>query len=134
MAVFIDSSVLCAFANERDVHHKNAVKIFEDVIHGKYGKPITTDYIFDEIMSVTIRRTNRRTAVLLGTTLLNSEIFIAKIDAGAFQKAWELFKDVTEFNFTDCTILSFMKSFEIKKLATFDKAFKKIKWLEVIEK
>lgn len=133
MAIFIDASVFCAFANERDVHHTKAVTILEDILHDKHGKHITTDYVFDELISVTMRRTSREIAKEFGTHLLNSEVFIAKIDSGIFQKAWEFFKSTENFNFTDCTILAFMESFEMKKLATFDKEFKKVGWLEVID-
>ncbi len=133
MSIFIDASVFCAFANERDIHHKKAVKIIDDIIRSKYGKQVTTDYVFDELIAVIMRRTSREIAKEFGTNLLNSEIFIAKIDSGTFQKAWEFFKNTENFNFTDCTILSFMVSFEMKKLATFDKEFKKIDWLEIID-
>jgi uncharacterized protein len=132
MTIFIDSSVFCAFANKRDVHHKNAVEIIRNCVKSEYGKPITTDYVFDEIISVITRRTNRDNAIKFGVTLLDSEIFIAKIDATTFEKSWNIFKKEKNFNFTDCSILSFMKTFQIKKLATFDKEFKRIKWIEVL--
>ena len=133
MSVFIDASVFCAFANERDVHHEKAVQIVDDIIRGKHGKHVTTDYIFDEIIAVTMRRTNREIAKEFGTNLLNSEVFIAKIDSGTFQKAWEFFKNTENFNFTDCTILAFMDSFGMKTLATFDNEFQKINWVEILD-
>ncbi len=133
MSIFIDASVFCAFANERDVHYKKAVKIIHDIIRTKYGKQVTTDYIFDELIAVITRRASRRIAKEFGTTLLNSEVFIAKVDSGIFQEAWEFFKNTENFNFTDCTTLAFMKTFEIKKIATFDKEFKKVKWTEVVD-
>ena len=132
MAIFIDSSVFCAYANVRDVHHKNARKIIEDIISGKHENGITTDYVFDETVTVIRRKANSETAIEIGKFLLDSEIFIAKIDSLSFQKSWELFQ-ANEMSFTDCSNIAFMNLFDISKIATFDKGFKNIKGLQVIE-
>ena len=132
MAIFIDSSVFCAYANVRDVHHKNAKKIIEDIISGKHENGITTDYIFDETVTVIRRKANSETAIEIGRFLLDSEIFIAKIDSLAFQKSWELFQ-ANGLSFTDCSNIAFMNLFDISKIATFDKGFKNIKSVQVIE-
>ena len=47
MAIFIDSSVFCAYTNSRDVHHSKAMSIMQEVVSEKYGSGIITDYIFD---------------------------------------------------------------------------------------
>ena len=132
MAIFIDSSVFCAYANVRDVHHKNAQKIVSDVVSGKHENGITTDYIFDETVTVTKRKANSKTAVEIGKFLLDSEIFIAKVDSIVFQISWELFQ-ANDLSFTDCSNIAFMNLFDISKIATFDKGFKNIKNIQVIE-
>ena len=130
MAVFIDASVFCAFANQNDVHHQKAVSILERLAN---DEQITTDYVFDELVSVIMRRAGKDKSLEFGNALLNSEVFIAKIDSSTFQNAWGFFKDTEKFSFTDCTILAFMKSLKIKKLATFDKEFKNVKWIDVVD-
>ena len=132
MAIFIDSSVFCAYANVRDVHHKNAQKIMEDIISGKHENGITTDYVFDETVTVIRRKANSKTAIEIGKFLLDSEIFIAKVDSLVFQKSWELFQS-HELSFTDCSSIAFMNLFDINKIATFDKDFKNIEEIQVIE-
>ena len=132
MAIFIDSSVFCAYANIRDVHHKKAQKIIEEIASGKHENEITTDYIFDETVTVIRRKASSRTAVEIGKFLMDSEIFIAKIDSLVFQKAWELFQS-SDLSFTDCSNLAFMELFDISKIATFDKGFKNIKGVQVVE-
>ena len=133
MAIFIDASVLVAFANEDDIHNKKAIKIINSVVLNEYGQALTTDYIFDEAVSVTLRKSNKKNAKELGNYVLNSEIYIAKVDTLIFQEAWRLFEKLEDFSFTDCTIIAFMKTFDIKNLATFDKEFKKLQWINVIE-
>lgn len=133
MAVFVDASVFCAYANLDDIHHKKAKNIIEKIAAGKYGKAVTTDYIFDETVTVVLRKTNKKNALEVGNVILNSELLIAQIDSLLFQKAWRIFQKKDDFSFTDCTILAFMKVFGIRKIATFDKAFKKIKEIEVVD-
>ena len=131
--LFIDSSVLFAFASLRDVHHAKANKIMELVASNRYDSVIINDYVFDEVISVILRKSGKKDAVEIGSNILDSEIFVAKIDSDTFQKSWDLFKQLDEFSFTDCTILAFMNILGIKKIATFDKEFRKISWLEVID-
>ncbi|MBI2110170.1 type II toxin-antitoxin system VapC family toxin [Candidatus Woesearchaeota archaeon] len=133
MTILIDANIFCAYANERDVHHKKAVQLLQDIFSKKYGDVITTDYIFDETISVTLRKSTKKEALELGNFLLHSEIFVAKIDTLLFEKAWMLFKEIESFNFTDCSTLAFMDIFSVKHIATFDKAFKKIDWVIVVD-
>ena len=35
--IFIDASVFVAFGNEKDVHHKRALNLFEEIEKGRYG-------------------------------------------------------------------------------------------------
>ena len=133
MAIFIDSSVFCAYANSRDVHHSKASSIMQEIVSEKYGSGIITDYIFDETMTVALRRTSKGVAVELGNFMLNSEILMAKITPLLFQKAWELFQKPNNFSFTDCTIIAFMNTFGIDKIATFDKEFKSQKNFTIVD-
>ncbi len=134
MAIMIDASVFCAFANKNDVHHEKANKIIKDIVSQKYGAGLTTDYVFDETVTVALRKSNKRNAVELGNSIINSEILIAKTDAGLFQLAWNIFQKEDGFSFTDCSILAFMKTFGITNIATFDKEFRKIGWLKVVDR
>ncbi len=133
MAIFVDSSVFCAYANSDDVHNKKAAIIIHDMLSNKYGNIITTDYVFDETVTVAMRRANKKIAGELGEFILNSEISIAKIDKLVFHKSWEIFQGSGAFSFTDCTIIAFMEIFGITNIATFDKEFKKLKNLKVVD-
>ena len=132
MAILVDASVFCAYANARDVHHKNAKNLIEDIVSRKYGSGLTTDYIFDETVSVVLRKSSKNNAVNIGKLLLSSEIFLARIDELLFQKAWSLFQAANNLSFTDCTSVAFMQTFGIKKIATFDKGFTSLKNVEVL--
>ena len=91
MAIFIDAGVFCAYANSHDVHHLAAQEILREIFLGENEKAITTDYVFDEVVTVALRKTNKATALELGEFIMNSEIFLAGVDATIFRKAWEIF-------------------------------------------
>jgi predicted nucleic acid-binding protein len=40
--IFVDTGVFVAYINKRDKNHERAVKIFEDILRGKYGKAYTS--------------------------------------------------------------------------------------------
>ena len=133
MAIFIDASVFCAYANLRDVNHTKAKSLLKAIAMNTYGRPVTTDYIFDETVTVAYRKAGKQTALGLGQHILDSEIIMAEVDSIIFQAAWQFFKEKNNLSFTDCTILAFMQLFGIGKLATFDKEFKTIAALQVID-
>jgi len=134
MPVFIDASLLYAYANKDDINHRKAVKIMEDiVVSKKYGKPIISDYIFDEAVTVAFRKSGKQTAINLGEFIIKSEFVLVKVEEMVFQQAWKLFQETNNFSFTDCTIAAMMKIFGVEYLATFDKEFKNIEGLSVVD-
>ena len=133
MTILIDSSVFFGYYNVRDVHNKKAVEIIKNFILNKYGKPVITDYIFDETVSLTMKRLDKKSGVELGKFLLNSEIFFINTNNKVFQKAWEIFQEENNLSFTDCTSIAFMLMYGIDRVATFDKEFKNTKEIKVID-
>ena len=132
MVVFIDANIFCAIINEDDIHHKKARNILESLTKEKQHL-VTTDYIFDESVNVIQRRLGKKAAIILGTYILNGEAFIIQIDKIKCKEAWELFQKENSFSFTDCTNIVCLERLGMKRIATFDKEFKKIKGIEVID-
>jgi predicted nucleic acid-binding protein len=54
---------------------------------------------------------------------------ITDVEKPDFEEAWEFFKaqKETKFSFTDCTTIAMMRRKDISNMATFNKAFRKIK-------
>ena len=134
MTVLIDASLFYAYSNIRDVHHLKAKEILKDILSDKYGGYLTTDYIFDEVVTVTERKTDKQNSLEIGNFILNSSILIAEIDKSVFNEAWKVFQETKNLSFTDCTNIAFMRIFGIEKIATFDKGFKGINGIEVVDK
>lgn len=134
ISIFIDSNIFIAYYNERDENHPTAKKILNDIISGKYGKPFISDYIFDEVVTVCLLRTkSMELTKKLGEYLLNSEFTMLKVTDTIFINAWRFFSTFGRMSFTDCTNVSFLKTYRITYIATFDKQFKKISGMKVVE-
>ena len=121
-----------AFDNERDIHHEKTLPLWIKIANGEYGVYFTSDYIFDEVISVSLRKWNKEKAEKIGNQAIRSLPMI-KVNWDLFDDAWKIFKESkTNLSFTDCTNLAIMQIMNINKIATFDKAFNDIQDLEVI--
>ncbi len=135
MGIFIDTSLYISFYNEKDQNHGKAKAVMSDVLEGKYGEQITSDYVFDEAVTVMLARTkNLEHAINTGENIRKSAA-IVMISTAILNEAWEIFKNHNQqkMSFTDCTSRVFVENLGIKNIATFDSAFKKIKGINVID-
>lgn len=136
MTVFIDSSVFVAYGNMDDLHHNKSKKIIEDIASKKYGEVFTSNYVFDESVTVALARTkDLDKAVKLGKLILESEITLLIVDDIIFKEAWKLFEieNRQKMSFTDLTNIALMRTYGIGYIASFDEAFKKVKGIAVVD-
>ncbi len=132
--IFLDSSVIIAYKNADDINHKKAGHIFYHISKGKYGKAVISEFILSEVTTVLALKINLDAAVEVGNVLLDArEIEIMKA-SDVFERAWEIFREQgnTNFSFVDTSILACMELGNIKRIATFDKDFLKIKSLDIV--
>lgn len=123
--ILIDTSVLVAYHNKKDVHHKRATEIIKKAVDGMYGEVYITDYIFDECATVLFARLgDLAETVKAGTEIKEVERIV--IEYEIFEEAWHLFQHQkqTKFSFTDCSTLAIINAYGITHLATFDTDFK----------
>jgi len=131
MPVFIDSSVLVAYHNSRDEHHREAVRLLTRCVEGDFGEPWISDYVFDEVVTVALVKVGLERAVELGDHLLSSELKMLKVDDQSFREAWALFQK-QGMSFTDCTTIAVMRQNGIERLLTFDRGFKEIEGIKAL--
>ena len=132
--ILLDSSLIVAYSNEADQNHAKAVQIVREISKGKYGTPVITDYIFDEVVTVMLFKTKNLMKVMeLGETLLDATLLF-RVEEGSFNLAWKIFKKQREpiFSFTDCTSIAVCRMNGISKIATFDRDFEELKEFNVV--
>ena len=60
MAVFIDTGAFIAYRNKQDVCHSAADDLVRRALEGEFGSIFTTDYIYDEALTLAIVRTGNK--------------------------------------------------------------------------
>ncbi|MBS7612124.1 type II toxin-antitoxin system VapC family toxin [Candidatus Bathyarchaeota archaeon] len=132
--ILLDSTLIVAYSNEADENHAKALQVVKDLDRGRYGTPVITDYIFDEVVTVMLIRTKSVEKVFeLGETLLNSTLLL-RIDEHMFSLAWSIFKEQKKptFSFTDCTNIAVCRVNGISNIATFDEDFQKLEGYTIV--
>jgi len=132
--IILDTSFIISYFNERDENHLASIELMKELADLKFGPLHITDYIFDEVVTVSfVRLKNLRKAVEIGNHLLRA-LKILEVEKSDFDRAWNLFRKQkdTDFSFTDCTTLSIMHENEIGNIATFDEDFLTIKSINAI--
>jgi len=132
--IFLDSSAIIAYKNADDINHKKAVNIFQKLNAGEYGIGVISEFVFSEVTTVLALRKNMEAAKEVGNVLLEArEIEIMKASE-VFERTWDIFthQEDTALSFVDASNLACMEKSTIRKIATFDRDFVKIRSVEVV--
>jgi predicted nucleic acid-binding protein len=125
MNLFADSSGWVALFDKSDKYHQIASASFRQL----EGKPVsieTSDYIFDEALTILLKRSGHGAAARFGSWLLTTKnVNIIHIDEIIWQAAWEMFQayDDKEWAFTDCTSFVLMRQQQLWQAFSFDQHF-----------
>ena len=126
LAIFLDASYLLALYNESDIHHKRARILADKIDANEYGQALTSDDVFDEVVSVALRKLGKEKARVFGKQILNS-VLIVHGDKHLFESAFKIFNfSQYNFSFTDCISQAIMDLAQIGHIATFDKIFEEL--------
>jgi len=127
MAVFIDTGAFMAYRNKKDVYHSSADELVRRALKGEFGSIFTTDYIYDEALTLAMVRTgNKGVAKDISDVMRSPRIEMINIDGIILEKARELFFRLFDkgISFTDATTMAVMQQENIGKIITFDSHFK----------
>ena len=131
-SIFVDTSAWYALVDRKDPDHSAAAGF----IRGNTFPLITTNFIFDETVTLLRKRLGWKVAGEFGQKLKNSEfVSIASIKDEDEDRAWGVFlkyKD-KDFSYTDCTSFSFMQRMQSDAAFSFDAHFKAMRFSMVPE-
>jgi predicted nucleic acid-binding protein len=122
--ILVDSTIWDAAKRKRDKSHAVAVEVLGELMEGKFGRVVVTDYIIDEVLTWLSAHTTHEIAVETSDLFFNSgEIEIEKIDWAVLREARELFRKYDFLSFTDATTVVIATIKGIKDIATLDEDF-----------
>jgi predicted nucleic acid-binding protein len=120
--IFVDTGAWYAYINARDPDHLRV----KEVLQTFTGQLITSTYIFDEIVTLTLSRLGHHSAVKVGNTLLNpNAVYLVRVTASDEKAAWDLFnqRPDKDYSFTDCTSFVLMERLKLTKALAVDAHF-----------
>lgn len=124
MSAFVDTSAWFALANARDPDH---VRV-RTALEAYRGAFITSDYVFDELVTLVRARVGHAAAVQVGTHVQDPAVArMETVTAQDRQGAWDRFcaRADKAYSFTDCTSFQVMDRLLIKTAFATDGDFAK---------
>lgn len=128
MRLFVDTSAWLALNNKNDQYYDEALSKITKVRQQKI-QLVTSEYVFDESVTIIRYRISHRAAVAFGEALISSNVAsIEDITDEERLKAWVLFKKYRDkdLSFTDCTSFALMVKLKLQKAFSFDDHFKQV--------
>ena len=130
--IFVDTGAWYALVDNRDPAHERASAFF---VHNTIPL-ITSNYVFDETVTLIRKKLGWQTAFDFGERLHTSErLQIMPILDADEQKAWTLFARYRDqdFSYTDCTSFAIMQRLKISTAFSLDHHFRVMRFNVVPE-
>lgn len=129
--VFVDTSGWFAFLNEADDANVEAVRAVGELDR----KPVTSQYVFDELVTLVGRRRGHPAAVAAGNLLLDgTAVDLVHVTRADEEAAWHRFqaREDKRYSFTDCTSFVVMERLGIQHVLATDEDFQKEGFTDVL--
>jgi predicted nucleic acid-binding protein len=131
MTVLVDTGVLYADHDRDATRHEAASDALEAVYDGEFGHPYISDYVYDEAVTLTQRRTNSVDAAtrlgkrLRGVGEYPTVYALEHVTVAVFQAAVTTFEryDDQALSFTDATIIALLDRLDLDRIMSFDDDF-----------
>jgi predicted nucleic acid-binding protein len=123
--LFVDTSAWFALYHLPDDAHAQAERFWKD-LQRRPARLVTSDYIFDETITLVRARGGHGAARRLGDFLLSSRVVdLAEVSSQVRGDAWNLFvlHQDEDFSFTDCTSFVIMRALGLTDTFAFDDHF-----------
>jgi hypothetical protein len=121
--LFVDTSAWFAYANRKDRDHASV----SAAVTGFDGRLVTSNFVFDETLSLCLYRLGHAAAERVGAVLLDPDsVDLIRITPEDEQMAWTLFRNRSDqrYSFTDCSSFALMRRLGIDAALALDEDFR----------
>ncbi|MEM7481050.1 MAG: PIN domain-containing protein [Acidobacteriota bacterium] len=122
--LFVDTSVWFAYVNRRDPDHASVCEL----IRSFEGRLMTSNYVFDETVTLCRMRLGHPIGQRVGTVLRDpSSVEQIRLTVADEMAAWILFKERSDkhYSFTDCTSFVLLRRLRLVRVAALDADFRR---------
>ena len=120
--LFVDTGAWFAYVNRKDPWHRAVCRAFDEYA----GRLVTSNYVFDESISLCRYRLGHAAATTVGDVLLDPEsVDMVCLTREDEQRAWALFcaRPEQRYSFTDCTSFVLMRRLGMGAAVALDRDF-----------
>ncbi len=124
--IFVDTGAWFALKATDDRFHDDAVAFHDELVTGRHGSIIVSDYILDETATLLMDTKGGEIAASFLDEVLNSKsVRLIWVEPQLFHRAVRGFKSSGSrgWSFTDCTSFELMAQLDIKQAFAFDRHF-----------
>lgn len=121
---FVDTSAWFALVNARDRDHHQVVELVRDLD----GRLVTSNYIFDEIVTLCRTRLGHDVAAQVGVALLDVDTAdLVRVTVEDEHNAWRRFlaREDQVYSFTDCTSFAVVDRLGLRDVIALDDDFRR---------
>ena len=131
MSILVDTGVFYAHHDQDAERHETAVSVIDRLLDGEYGQPYTTDYVYDETVTLTRMRTGSyEAAKIVSDRILAREAYppvfeliqMGRDDFDATVETWMRYRD-HDLSITDASLISICNRYDIDSILSFDSDF-----------
>jgi predicted nucleic acid-binding protein len=131
MSVFVDTGVFYAHHDEDAPRHDTARAAFDELLEGQHGQLYTNDYVLDEAVTLTRKRTGEFEASkliadrILGRGPFPPVVALRHVTRPVFSRGLDIYEryDDHDLSFTDATIVATCETEDIEQVCSFDDDF-----------
>lgn len=131
MSCFVDTGVLYAHHDEDASRHESALEAVRSVATGEYGRPFTSEYVYDETVTLVRGRTGRfEPAKRVGDRIRGVDPFprvfeLLHVTKRIFERTVETFEryDDQGLSFTDANTIALVDEYDVDAVVSFDDDF-----------
>ncbi len=124
--IFVDTSAWFALLCEDSAQRPEATSAFAEIEKGRFGAPVTTDYVLDETFTLLRQRVGLTPVARLSNLLRESpSIRRVRVSEAVFDESLKLMLSHADkkWSFTDCTSFVTMRETHIGRAFTWDHNF-----------
>lgn len=128
--ILVNTGVLYAAQSPKAIEYAECCAVIESSTQPL----VTTDYIFDELLTLLSARGRRDAAVEAGELILDgSLVSLVRVTEADFQVAWSVFTRFSDkkWSFTDCTSYAVMQRLGITHSLSLDSHFQQFGFVSV---
>lgn len=125
MSAFLDTSFVVSFLREDETDHSEAVRLVRLAHRGNLGALFTSDYVYDESVTLALRRGGPKAARDADTLLRAPPIQTLRVSPDEWEDARKRFlqRAETRLSFTDWCIVLQCERRGIDTILSFDRGF-----------